>query len=324
MSAAVGERAGLTDVRSAAMAARDGDVETLQATLRRPVSCEGVGLHGGSPARLRLVPAPVGQGIVFRRTDLGVSIPARFDLVTDTRLCTVLACPDDPSIRVGTLEHLMAALSACSIDNVVVEIDGPELPIMDGSAVPFLSLIARAGIMRQPARRRMIEVRRTVRVEDGAGYVQLSPGAGFSLDVSIDFEAAAIGRQSLSVGRMDGARFRTELADCRTFTMACEIERLRAAGLALGGSLDNAVVVDGASVLNPGGLRRADEFVRHKMLDAVGDLALAGHPIRGRFVGHRCGHGLNNRLLRALFANEANWRMVDAGAAMPQVASRAA
>ena len=323
MSAAVGVWTAVPDVRrlegTAGCAA-----EHLQATLQRRVACEGVGLHGGAVVRLALAPAPVGNGVVFRRTDLGASIPARFDAVEDTRLCTVLACARDPSVRVGTTEHLMAALAASSIDNVVVEIDGPELPIMDGSAAPFLALIARAGVARQAARRRAIEVRRTVRVEDGEGYVQLSPGAGFSLAVSIDFEAAAIGRQSLSLRQLDRERFKAELADCRTFTMAGDIERLRAAGFARGGSLENAVVVDGASVLNPGGLRRRDEFVRHKMLDAVGDLALAGHPIRGQFTGHRCGHGLNNRLLRRLFDDAANWRLVDAANPSRPAASRAA
>ena len=323
MSAAVGTWTAVPGVRQAGGTAERAS-EHLQATLERRVACEGVGLHGGSVVRLALVPAPVGTGVVFRRTDLGASIPARFDAVEDTRLCTVLACAHDPSVRVGTTEHLMAALAASSIDNVVVEIDGPELPIMDGSAAPFLALIARAGVARQAARRRAIEVRRTVRVEDGEGYVQLSPGAGFSLAVSIDFEAAAIGRQSLSVRRLDRERFKAELADCRTFTMAGDIERLRAAGFARGGSLENAVVVDGASVLNPGGLRRRDEFVRHKMLDAVGDLALAGHPIFGHFTGHRCGHGLNNRLLRRLFADASNWRLVDAGSASRPAASRAA
>ncbi len=294
-----------------------------QSTLRRRVGCEGTGLHGGRPVRLTIAPAAADTGVVFHRLDLEASLPARFDLVTETHLCTVLASPADPALRVGTIEHLMAALRASGIDNARIEVDGPELPIMDGSSRGFLAMIERAGIVSQPAPRRVIEVLRTVRVGDGPAFAQLSPGPGFSLDLSIDFEAPAIGRQSLAIEALDAARFGSELAEARTFTMAHEIDRLRDAGLARGGSLDNAIVVDGDRVLNPNGLRRADEFVRHKMLDAVGDLALAGAPLVGRFTGHRSGHGLNNRVLRALFAHPANWRLLTLGS-MPVAASRAA
>lgn len=296
----------------------------LQSTLSRRVTMDGVGLHTGKPVRLALAPARAGSGIVFRRTDLRASLAARFDLVADTRLCTLLAASDDERVSVGTVEHLMAALAALRVDNAVVELDGPELPIMDGSALAFLALITRAGVVAQAAPRRALLVRRRVRVEDGEAFASLEPDDGFSIEVSIAFEAAAIGRQSFRLDRMDPESFRAELAECRTFTLACEIDRLRAAGLARGGSLENAVVVDGAVVLNPGGLRRPDEFVRHKALDVVGDLALAGSPIEGRFVGHRCGHALNNRLLRALFADEANWSLVELSRLSPLPASRAA
>ncbi len=284
--------------------AAHGGAAAFQHTLKAPIGCVGIGVHTGRRVRLRLVPAPSGHGIAFRRTDLGIDIPARFDRVIDTRLCTVLGHEADPSVRVGTVEHLMAALSGCGIDNVLVEVDGPELPILDGSANPYVFLIDCAGIAEQDAPRRTLAVRRIVRVTDGAAWAELRPIAtrGMEMAMSIDFAAAAIGSQALSL-RLTPDSFRREIASARTFAMAADIERLRESGLARGGSLDNAVVVDGAKVLNPAGLRCPDEFVRHKLLDAVGDLALAGAAIQGRFVASRSGHTLNNKLLRALFAD---------------------
>ncbi|MCW3477618.1 UDP-3-O-acyl-N-acetylglucosamine deacetylase [Limobrevibacterium gyesilva] len=285
-----------------------------QRTLKASIDCVGVGVHSGRKTTLTLQPAPVGSGIVFRRTDLNIDIPARFDHVDDTRLCTVLALPGRPEARVGTVEHVMAALAGCGVTNAVVTVDGPEVPILDGSAASFVFLIDCAGIVTQDAPAPTIEVLRTVRVTQGHGenaaFAELRP-APFGLDMamSIAFDAAAIGRQALSL-RVSPETFRADLARARTFTLAQEVAALQAAGLALGGSLDNAVVVDNARVLNPGGLRVADEFVRHKMLDAVGDLALAGAALRGRLVAHRSGHALNNQLLRALFADDANWRLV--------------
>jgi UDP-3-O-[3-hydroxymyristoyl] N-acetylglucosamine deacetylase len=286
-----------------------------QHTLKAPIGCIGVGVHTGRRVALRLVPAPVGHGIVFRRTDLGLDIPARFNRVVDTRLCTVLGHESDPSVRVGTVEHLMAALQGSGIDNVLVEVDGPELPILDGSANPYLFLIDCAGIAEQDAPRATIEIRHTVRVTDGAAWAELrpSPARGLDMAMSIDFSAAAIGSQALSL-RLTPDSFRRELATARTFAMAADIERLRENGLALGGSLDNAVVVDGAKVLNPAGLRCPDEFVRHKLLDAVGDLALAGAALHGRFVASRSGHTLNNKLLHALFAESADAHETRTGA----------
>jgi UDP-3-O-[3-hydroxymyristoyl] N-acetylglucosamine deacetylase len=274
-----------------------------QHTLKAPIGCVGVGVHTGQRMQVRLVPAAPGHGIVFRRTDLGLDIPARFDRVVDTRLCTVLGHESDPSVRVGTVEHLMAALFASGIDNVLVEVDGPELPILDGSAAPYVFLIDCAGTVAHDAPRPVITVQRTVRVADGAAWAELRPlpGRGFEMAMSIAFTAEAIGSQALSL-RLTSDSFRREIAAARTFAMAADIERLRESGLARGGSLDNAVVVDGAKVLNPAGLRCPDEFVRHKLLDAVGDLALAGAAIQGRFVASRSGHTLNNKLLRALFA----------------------
>ena len=285
-----------------------------QQTLRNPISCSGVGLHSGRKVSLRLLAAPADSGIVFRRTDLGIDIAARFDHVADTRLSTVLAAPGNRQARVGTVEHVMAALAGCGIDNAVVELDGPEVPVLDGSAAPFVFLIDCAGRAEQSAPRGMIEVLRRVRVEQGAAFAELrpTPAACLSLSLSIAFPARIIDRQAYSMILTDRS-FRRELSECRTFTMLAEIEALREAGLAQGGSLDNAIVVDDDKVLNPAGLRRADEFVRHKMLDAVGDLALAGQPIRGAFIGHRSGHGLNNQLLRTLLADRSAWRLSGRG-----------
>ncbi len=300
-----------------------------QRTVKAAISCVGVGLHTGQRVNLTLHPATPDTGIVFRRSDLGIDIPARFDCVVDTRLCTVLASPDAPHARVGTVEHVMAALAACGIDNAIIEVDGPEVPVLDGSSAPFVFLIDCAGIAEQSAEPRTIEVLRTVRVTEGEAFAELRPVAsgGLEMSVSIAFAAAAIGEQSCTM-RLTDEDFRHELAQARTFTMASEIAGLQAAGLAKGGSLDNAVVVDGSRVLNPGGLRMANEFVRHKTLDAVGDLALAGAALRARFVAHRPGHSLNNRLLRALFADPGAWRFAVAPTlagwgAMPDLAAAA-
>jgi UDP-3-O-[3-hydroxymyristoyl] N-acetylglucosamine deacetylase len=286
-----------------------------QQTLKAPIGCVGVGLHTGRRVSLNLRPADPGHGVVFRRTDLGRDIQARFDRVVDTRLATVLGDQRWASARVGTVEHLLAALAALGIDNVLVELDGPEVPALDGSAAPFVFLLDCAGVIEQSVPRAQIEIRRTVRVSDGEAFAELRPSVsgrpGLEMALSIDFAAAAIGRQALSL-RLTPETFRSELARARTFTMAEEVTQLRAAGLAQGGSLDNAVVVDQARILNPGGLRMRDEFARHKLLDAVGDLALAGAPLCGRFIAHRSGHALNNRLLRALFADVSAWRAVDA------------
>ena len=290
-----------------------------QHTLRNPISCVGVGLHTGRTIHLTLRPAPVDTGIVFLRTDLGVTIPARHDRVAETRLSTVLACGNDPQTRVATVEHVMAALAGCLIDNAIVEVDGPEVPVLDGSSAPFVFLIDCAGRQEQQGSRSMIEVLKRVRVEDGEAFAELRPASQpcLSLSLSISFPARAIGRQAYSMTLTERS-FRSEVADCRTFAMLGEIEALRASGLARGGSLDNAVVVDDARVLNPAGLRRRDEFARHKLLDAVGDLALAGQPIRGAFIGHRSGHGLNNRLLHALLSDAGAWRISGRGA-LPDV-----
>ncbi len=278
--------------------------------LASSIGCKGIGLHSGRNISLTLHPGTSGAGIVFYRSDLDISIPARFDYVLETRLCTGLALADNPEARVGTVEHVMAALAAAGVDDAIVELDGPEVPILDGSADPFLFLIDCAGITEHLGSRRTIEVLKPVRVEDRHGaWAELTPTEELALDaeLTIDFGETAIGRQSFAL-RVSSDTFRSELANARTFTLAEEISRLRAAGLARGGSLDNAIVVDGTMIVNPGGLRRPDEFVRHKLLDVVGDLALAGAPIAGRFTGHRSGHAINNQLLRKLMADRSAWR----------------
>ncbi|GBQ31986.1 UDP-3-O-acyl-N-acetylglucosamine deacetylase [Gluconacetobacter azotocaptans] len=282
-----------------------------QQTLRQSISCVGTGLHTGRRITLALHPAPEHTGIVFRRTDMdGRGIPARFDRVADTRLSTVIADPHDPALRVATIEHLMSALSAGGVDNAYVDVDGPEVPVFDGSAADFVFLLDCAGHVEQTAPRTVIEILRPVRVADGDAFAELRPGreAGLSMTMTIDFAASAIGAQTFAM-RFDPQVFRRDIANCRTFTLRQEIEALHAAGLARGGSLDNAIVVDGDTVLNPCGLRRPDEFVRHKMIDAVGDLYLAGGVLTGVFAGHKSGHALNNRLLRTLFADRGAWRV---------------
>lgn len=300
-----------------------------QRTLKAAIGATGVGLHSGARVTIRLVPAPVGHGIVFLRTDTGVRIPARHDHVVDTRLCTVLGLSEDPATRIGTVEHVMAALSAAGIDNALIEVSGPEVPIMDGSAAPFTFLIDCAGIAAQDAPLAVLQVLRPVRVKDGDATAALLPaaeaalrdeGARLSLALEIDFAADAIGHQERAV-LLTPDRFRDELAAARTFGFAEDLQRLRAHGLARGGTLANAVVLAGGKVVNEGGLRFADEFVRHKLLDAVGDLALAGMPIQARFVGNRSGHRLNNQLLRALFSQPDAWRIVPAGAKPKRVAT---
>lgn len=296
--------------------AADAGPRVSQRTLAAPIDCTGTGLHSGQRIRLALAPAAPGSGIVFRRTDTGVEIPARHDHVRDTTLCTAIGLSDDPATRVGTVEHLMAALAAAGIDNAIVSLDGPEVPAMDGSAAPFSFLIACAGTRDQDAPLSVIEVLRPIRVRDGEASAALLPahprGASMlTLSMEIDFASAAIGHQERTIALTEGL-FAAEIAPARTFGFAEDLQRLRAAGLARGGSLDNAIAVSGDRILNPEGLRFADEFVRHKLLDAVGDLALAGLPIRGRFIGQRSGHRTNNMVLLAALADRTAVRIVPA------------
>lgn len=284
----------------------------LQHTIASPVSFAGVGIHTGAQVRVCVRPAAPSAGIGFFRTDVtdrDPLIPARADCVCRTRLGTVIGNPSD--VTVSTVEHLMAVFCALNIDNAVVEIDGPETPIMDGSSRPFVAILDRGGRRRQEARRRYIEILKPIEVADGDRGARLVPADQFEVDFEIAFETPAIGRQRIELA-VDEAAFRRELADCRTFGFLHEVDALRAAGLARGGDLDNVVVIEGDTVLNPEGLRRPDEFVRHKALDAIGDLYLLGSPIVGRYEGRYAGHGLNNALARAVMATPKAWRYAPA------------
>jgi UDP-3-O-[3-hydroxymyristoyl] N-acetylglucosamine deacetylase len=282
----------------------------MQATLRQAVQFSGVGLHSGRLVRMTVQPQAANMGLWFARSDRPDAplIPARFDVVPMSRLCTKLVGEDGSEI--STVEHLMAALAGCGIHNALVEVDGPELPILDGSAAPFVRAFLSAGIQRQRAPIHAIEVLKTVTVTDGAAEASLSPADGLVMEFDIEFADAAIGRQR-RVANLANGRFVRELCDSRTFCRKADVDAMHAAGLALGGTYENAVVVDGDTVLSPGGLRHADEAVRHKMLDALGDLALAGAPILGRYTGIRAGHMLTNQLLRALFSTPGAWRFVE-------------
>lgn len=282
----------------------------VQTTIRNATGFTGVGLHSDQAARLTLRPAPAGHGIRFRRTDVApadAEIPALWDRVVPSALCTRIA--NGAGVAVATIEHLMAALAGTGVHNVLAEIDGPEVPILDGSAAPFVRGVLAAGVRTLDAPLRAIRVLATVEVREGEAFARLEPAAGLEIDFRIEFGDKAIGRQHKRLDLANGA-FLHELADSRTFCRRIDVEAMRARGLARGGSLDNAVVIDGDRVLNPGGLRRPDEPVRHKMLDALGDLALAGAPVIGRYTGHRAGHALTARLLAALFADPASHEVV--------------
>lgn len=285
----------------------------MQNTLKSPAAFQGVGLHSGAPVRMVVRPAEADRGIWFRRTDvadLDPMIPARWDAVTPSRLCTVIENAD--GVSVSTIEHIMAALAGFAIHNALIEIDGPEVPILDGSAVSFIEGFLAVGLEEQDLPVRAVRVLKPVEVREGDAVARLEPADMLEIDFRIDFEDAAIGVQSRRLNMANGA-FVRELSDSRTFCRQSDVDAMRARGLALGGTLENAVVFDGGQVLSPGGLRHVDEPVRHKMLDAVGDLALAGGPVLGRYVGERAGHALTNRLLRALFADPSTYALVDCG-----------
>ncbi len=280
-----------------------------QHTVAGPVIFAGIGVHTGAHVRVAVRPAAIDAGVTFVRTDLkdiDNAIRVSAEAVGQTRLGTVIN--NAAGASVSTIEHLMAALCALGIDNVVVELDGPEVPILDGSAEVFIQFLDRAGRRRQEASRRFIEVLEPVEVVEGDKRAVLSPCDGFEVAFEIAFDSAPIGRQRVDL-EITEESFREELADCRTFGFLKDVEALRAAGLARGASMENAVVLDGDRVLNPEGLRRPDEFVRHKALDAVGDLYVAGLPLLARFEGLYAGHGLNNQLVRALMANPQAWRV---------------
>lgn len=260
--------------------------------------------------------AAMNHGVWFRRTDVQDGdqlVPALWDAVNPTPLCTKIENTD--GTEVSTIEHIMAALAGCGITNAMIEIDGPEVPIMDGSAAGFVRGILAKGVQQQSTGGWAIRIRKPVEVRTDSGWARLEPARSLSIDFAIDFEDAAIGAQSKSLSMANGS-FVRELCDSRTFCRNADVEAMYAQGLAKGGTLENAVVVDGDKILSPGGLRHVDEAVRHKMLDALGDLALAGAPILGRYIGMRAGHSMTNALLRALFADPSAYELVDCDAAI--------
>ncbi len=287
----------------------------MQTTIRSSVSFDGVGLHSGQPVRMTVLPAVAEHGIWFKRTDIHLGdalVPARWNAVVPSSLCTLLRNP--AGVTVSTVEHVMAALAGCGIHNAMIEINGPEVPILDGSALPFVQAFLARGVRMLDAPLRMIEVLRPVRHETGAAWAELLPAQEPLLSFHISFPDAAIGTQEKTMRLANGA-FVRELCDSRTFCRQADVDFMLANGLAQGGEPGrNAVVFDGADVVSPGGLRHADEPVRHKMLDAVGDLALAGFPILGHYRGMRAGHGITNGLLRALFADPTAFRHVECDA----------
>lgn len=281
-----------------------------QRTLRNPIKATGVGLHTGEKIFLTLSPAPVDTGIVFRRTDLSpvAEIPARAEMVGDTTLSTSIGLGE---AKVSTVEHLLSAMAGLGIDNAYIDVTAPEVPIMDGSAGPFVFLLQSAGIEEQNAAKKFIRIKRPVTVRDGDKEASLLPFDGFKVSFSIDFDHPVFhDRAAFAEVDFSTTSFVKEISRARTFGFMHEIEHLRSKGLARGGSVDNAIVVDEFRILNEDGLRYEDEFVRHKVLDAIGDLYLLGHSLIGEFKAHKSGHALNNRVLRTLIANQDAWEMV--------------
>ncbi len=293
----------------------------MQRTLRHDIHCAGVGLHSGERVKMTLYPAPIDSGITVAWSDgpyKGQSLKASWQHAVETPLCTTLIAGEQ---KVSTVEHLFSALAGCGIDNARIELTGTEIPIMDGSAAPFVYLIDCAGTVEQDVPRRVLKILKPIVIEDGDRIASLEPGDGFSVSFEIDFDGTTIGHQQLALD-MDETTYRREIARARTFGFFEQVELMRRNGLALGGSLDNAVVFKNGEVLNPGGLRFHNEPVRHKILDSIGDLYLAGGAIEGHYRGVRCGHALNCRLLKTLFADERAWCWIDAGStqARPQAA----
>ena len=287
----------------------------LQRTLKSSISCTGVGLHSGVRSRITLSPAEENTGVVLRRTDVGggsACVPVRFENVKSSCLCTVVG--DSCGNTVATIEHLMSALVAMQVDNVEIHVNGPEIPAMDGSASPFVFLLECAGLVEQSAPRSFIQILSPVSVVSGDARAVLMPGPGLTVDFGIDFPAEAIGRQSCRF-QVTEDTFKADISRARTFCMIEDLPKMRDLGLALGGSLENALVVNGPSVLNEDGLRYGDEFVRHKALDAIGDLALLGAPVCGHYRGWKSSHMLNAALVQALLADTSAWRRVALSAA---------
>lgn len=283
-----------------------------QRTLKQAAKVTGIGLHSGKKVTLTLRPAPANTGIIYARTDLDpiVYFPASAESIRDTQLCTCMI--NDDGVRISTVEHLNAAMAALGIDNLIVEVDAPEIPIMDGSSSPFIYLLLDAGIEELNAAKKFIRIKSPIRVEEGDKWAELKPYAhGLKLDFTIEFSHPLISQEVCRYQmELSAERFIQQLSRARTFTFMREVEYLQSKGLALGGSLDNAIVLDDFRILNEEGLRFKDELVRHKMLDAIGDLFMCGYNLLGDFSAYKSGHGLNNKLLRALLANQEAWEFV--------------
>ncbi len=282
----------------------------MQQTLNTAITCKGVGLHSGADITMLIHPATEDHGILFKRVDLAESnmIPALWNRVTDTQLCTVIS--NDHGVSVGTIEHLMAALRGCGVDNALIEINGAEVPVMDGSSIAFVELIDKSGLKIQSKNRRGIKVLKEISVEHEGKTITLRPSNECLFTGSIEFDHPSIGRQSYGTKLLNG-NFRHDIAEARTFGFLNEVEWMKANGLAKGGSLDNAIVLDKKGIVNTDGLRFGNEFIRHKLLDAIGDLFLAGGAIIGEYDGFKAGHALNNQALHALFADIDAWEVID-------------
>lgn len=286
----------------------------LQRTLAKSIGVTGVGLHSGERVALTLNPAPENSGISFRRTDLdgemGEQIKLTPYLINDTRLSSTIVT--DKGVRVGTIEHIMSALSAYGIDNALIELNAPEIPIMDGSSLPFIYLLQDAGVVDQKAQKRFLKILKPVEIKEAGKWVRFTPYDGFKVTLTIEFDHPVFNRSSPTF-EIDfaGKSYIDEIARARTFGFMHEVEMMRAHNLGLGGNLNNAIVIDDTDILNPEGLRYPDEFVRHKILDAIGDLYIVGHPLIGAFEGYKSGHAINNALLRAVLADETAYEWVE-------------
>lgn len=282
-----------------------------QRTIKNSVACFGIGLHSGELVSMKLKPAPIDNGITFIRTDIDDSknkIQASYNLVCCTKLSTTIAnCYE---VKISTIEHIMAALCGCGIDNIIIELNNQEVPIMDGSSEPFVFLLECAGVIDQLKPKKVIKILKEIKVEYKDAYAAIKPAEDFAITMNIDFNSLAINKQYYSF-KMNEILFKASLCRARTFVDLFEVEQLKKLGLAKGGSLSNAIVVEGDKILNEGGLRYDDEFVRHKVLDVIGDLYLAGSQLVGHFIGAKSGHMLNNLLLRKIFSDSSAWQIVE-------------
>jgi len=291
------------------MIKNESPIPDNQRTVKKTITFEGIGLHSGKKCKALIKPSLEDTGITFIRKDLlkNNSIKALWSNVTSTKLCTTIS--NNKGVSASTIEHLMSALSGMHIDNAIVEIDSPEIPIMDGSAEPFVKLIETIGIRSQKRKRKYIRVLKKVSVENNQGFVSIKPNNQFSINIEIDFPSKLINHQSCKLKMINGS-YKEDISRARTFGFEHEVDKLRSSGFALGGSLSNAVVVGRDSILNEEGLRYEDEFVRHKILDSIGDLYLAGSPVIGYFEGKKPGHTLNNHLLKKLLNTRSNWEYI--------------